>query len=157
MNISTESPTAHNMRITAYPGTPMSEPEVAVARVVDVSGPWIRIEYTQDRAHLDPDAVFFAVQNADPEDPTSLIELVQALKGDLVPVFRVRWRDMLANDVMETGGLQMDAYVGEVSRLAERLGFDWFSKSDIAYERPRGQDHLYVPQRVHIAEIAARV
>ena len=157
MNKSSGSPAAHNMRTTAYPGTPISVPEVAVAQLVDVNGPWIRIEYTRDRVRLEPDAVFFAVQNADPDNPTSLIELIEALNGDLVPVFRVRWRDMLANDAMEAGGLQMEAYVGEVSRLAERLGFDWFTATDITYERPRGKDHLFVPQRVHIAEIAARV
>lgn len=145
------------MRTTAYPGTPLSEPEVAVAELLDVSGPWLTIRYTQDRARLQPDAVFFSAQSADPGNPETLIELVQELQGDLVPVFRVRWRDVLANDAMESGGIQMEAYVGEVSRLAERLGFDWFTAADIAYERPRGKDHLFVAQRVHIAEIAARV
>ena len=157
MNRRSDRPAAHDMRITAYPGTPLAEPEVAVAELLEVSGPWLTIRYTQDRARLQPDAVFFSVQSSDPGSPESLIELVQELHGDVVPAFRVRWRDMLANDAMESRGLQMEAYVGEVSRLAERLGFEWFTAADISYERPRGRDHLFVPQRVHVAEVAARV
>lgn len=157
MDIDRESSSTSLFGISAFPGVRFAEPDVAVAHVTDVDGPWIRIHYTDQVARLDSDAVFFQVQDSDPRDPGSLIELTEQLSGDVVPLFRIRWRDAYYDEKMEYHGQMLDVYSGEMSRLAEALGFQPFEAEELVYEVRRGDDYLRLPQKVHVAEIAARV
>lgn len=152
-----DSPRSSLFRISAFPGTRFIEPEVAVAHVTDVDGPWIRIQYTEETARLDHDAVFFDVQDCNPAEPSSLITLTEQLHGDVVPLFRLRWRDAYRDAQAEYRGQMIEVYAGEMSRLAELMGYPPFDADEFHYQRERGMDLAILPQKVHVAEVASRV
>lgn len=157
MDLDQESLSASRFRISAFPGSRFKEPEVAVAHVTDVEGPWIRFRYTEETTALDRDAVFFDVQDCDPAEPSSLINLAEQLHGDVVPLFRLRWRDAYRDAQAEYRGQMLEVYAGEMSRLAGLMGYPPFEADEFHYQRERGVDFVSLPQKVHVAEIAARV
>lgn len=157
MDMARESSSTSLFGISAFPGVTFAEPEVSVAHVSDVRGPWIYVQYTEQLARLDSDAVFFQVQDSDPGDPSSLLNLTEQLHGDVVPIFRVRWRDAYRDAQAEYRGQMLETYTDEMSRLSVLLGFPPFDAEELHYETRRGQDYTRLPQKVHVAEVAARV
>mgnify|MGYP003815683701 CR=1 FL=1 len=143
--------------MTAFPGVPLQEPQVLVAELVNVDGPWLELRYTNDVAQLEEQTVFFAIQDADPSSPEEMATVTQSLHGDVVPLFRNRWRDYR---YIETSGSQevaFEAYAGEISMLSQTLGFSPISTEDLTPRRPKRQDPFSIPQRVHVAEVAGRI
>lgn len=147
---------------TPWPGVPLDEPSVRRLEVGPVDGPWVELHELDPEVHTDAAQWDFDVPenaaerliiDADASSVESLLELVVALHGHVVPVGRTRWRDMVSPHRGPIPTNKDSEYCDYVSNWSEALGL---GPVDPSYLYPIGRQWV-TAYRIHIAEVAARV
>ena len=151
-----------SFRITPWPGVVLEEPLVALAEVMGLDGPWVQLRYTDQPPAVVPErAYLYEIRDTDPADAQALIALARQLHGDLVPVRRERWRDVVSPPRGDLQPDPMDAYTHVISGASEALGWGPVHARDLvprvpAKGSPRPESGA-IEERVHLAELAERV
>lgn len=130
--------------------------------VVSGDAPWIYLDQRELAPHTTMQSLLMAVpENACEQDIArtdvsafeSILSLTTALGGDVVPVRRVRWRDVLSPHHGPIVIDQNDQYGQIVSGWSEDLGWGEVSAEDLFRFEPQRP----YPMRIHAAEVAGRV
>lgn len=147
-------------RPTPWPNVQIGVPEIRRYDVIDLEGAWVLLQGpiprngSSDAGFVVPDnACEQEILRADPKDLKSMVELIEALGGDVISVDGNRWGDFLRPVV---GPLNVDLaskYSDYVAGWSEALNWGPVTHEELELRETKTPGEV----RIHAAEVSYRV